>query len=129
MTAATRRFEALRRVEAALAVRYPASFDAGVDELVALSATSGFQRAFAGTRLLLEAEEVRKARIRVGGHLLPFMLSEGEHPDVYAFEPSLASVEPKVVTWCIHTTVHEWPGFPHFMAWLRRFCEQPAPSK
>jgi hypothetical protein len=122
-------YEALRRVEAALAVRYPASFDAGVDELGAFAATSGFHRAFAATRLLIEVEDVRKARIGMGGRLLPFMLSEGEHPDVYAFEPSVAGVEPKVVTWCIHTTVHEWPDFPHFMAWVRRFCEQPQPSK
>jgi hypothetical protein len=121
--------EALKRVEAALGARYPASFLASVDELAALTVTSGFRCAFPMTRPLYEVEQVRKARILVGGRCLPFMHSQAKHPDIYAFEPSLAGAEAKVVVWCVHTTVYEWPDFHHFMSWVHRRCDEARASK
>ena len=121
--------EALRRVEAALGLTYPASFHAGAHALVALSATSGFQRAFPATRLLLDVEETRNARRQVHGRLVPFMYSEAQHPDIYAFEPGPAGSEPKVVVWCVHTTVYEWPDFSRFMSWVNQLCDRGLASK
>jgi len=115
--------DVLRRVEAALGVKYPDSFHARADELAALAVTARFRRAFPATRLLLEVEEVRRARDDVGGGLVPFMVSAAEHPDIYAFEPGRAGAQPKVVVWCVHTTVHEWPDFARFLAWVRELCD------
>jgi len=114
----------LDRVETSLRVRYPPSFQAAVETFVELASSSKFQRVFPMTRPLLELEEVREARNRVGGRLLPFMVSEAPAPDIYAFEPALADLEPKVVIWCEHTTVHVWPDFPNFISWLRQTCGQ-----
>jgi hypothetical protein len=116
--------EALRRIEVALDVQYPASFHVGVKELVALAATAGFQRAFPATTLLLDVEEVRGARKDVGGRLLPFMRSAAVHPDVYAFEQNRAGAEAKVVVWCVHTTVQEWSDFAQFLVWVRDLCDK-----
>lgn len=108
--------DALRRIEVALGIRYPVSLHERVNELVALGGTTGFQRAFPATALLLDVEQVRRARKEVGGRLLPFMRSAAEHPDIYAFEPG---AEGKVVVWCVHTTVREWADFAQFLSWVR----------
>jgi hypothetical protein len=120
--------DALRRVEVALGARYPASFHARAAELVALAATSGFQRAFPGTRLLLDAEEVRGAFQHLGGRLVPFMRSTAAYPDFYAFEPGREGAEPRVVVWCVHTTVHDWSDFAQFLSWVRDNCDKASPS-
>lgn len=114
--------EALRRVEAGLGASYPASFHAGAEDLVALAATSEFQRAFPATRLVLDVEEARSYRAFVGKHLIPFMYTAAEHPDIYAFESGAVGAEPTVVVWCVHTTVHGWPDFSRFMEWVRQLC-------
>jgi hypothetical protein len=111
--------EALRRIERALGTAYPASFYVRLDELAALTATPGFQRAFPATRLLLDIADVRHACRRSGGRLLPFMYSAAEQPDFYAFEPDGGQPEPRVVVWCVHTTVQAWPSFTQFMLWVR----------
>jgi hypothetical protein len=121
--------DALRRVEVALGVRYPASFHARVGELAALAATAACQRGFPATKPLLDLEEVRSARKHVGGRLVPFMRSEREHPDIYAFEHGRPGGEPKVVVWCVHTTVHEWSDFARFLAWVRELCDDAHASK
>lgn len=116
--------DALRRIEVALGATYPGSLHARVNELVALGATPGFQRAFPATVLLLDAEEVRRARKEVGGRLLPFMRSAAEHPDIYAFEQGGPEAEAKVVVWCVHTTVGEWPDFAQFLSWVSDLCDK-----
>ena len=116
--------DAIGGIEVALGVRYPASFHARVNELMTLAGSERFQQAFPATSLLLTAEEVRAARKEVGGRLVPFMRSAAEHPDIYAFEPGGESSEPKVVVWCVHTTVHEWPDFEQFLAWVRKTCDE-----
>jgi hypothetical protein len=95
-----------------------------MNELVALGGTTGFQRAFPATVLLLDVEEVRRARKEVGGRLLPFMRSAAEHPDIYAFEPEREGAEAKVVVWCVHTTVKEWTDFAQFLLWVRAICDK-----
>lgn len=114
----------VRGIEVALGIGYPASFHARVDELVTLAGSARFQQAFPATSVLLAAEEVRAARKEVGGRLVPFMRSAAEHPDIYAFEPGADGSEPKVVVWCVHTTVHEWPDFAQFLAWVRKTCDE-----
>jgi len=121
--------DALRRIELEIGARYPASFHARVDEFVALAATAQFQRSFPATKILLDAAEVRSARKNVGRRLVPFMRSAAEQPDIYAFESSNEGAEPKVVVWCVHTTVHEWTDFTQFLSWVREFCEKQCTSK
>lgn len=116
--------DGLRRVEAALGVRYPASFHARADELAALAVTASFQRALPATTLLLDADEVRSVREQVGSGLIPFMRSAAQHPDIYAFEQGRAGEQPKVVVWCVHTTVHEWPDFDQFLSWVRALADR-----
>lgn len=115
----------LRGIEVALGVRYPQSFHAGLHELLELTHSVGFARALPSTRLLLDVADVHSARQHAGGRLLPFMLTEREQPDVYAFEPDRGDAEPAVVVWCVHTVVHEWKDFPAFMRWARDLCNPP----
>lgn len=115
--------DVIQRIEVALGAKYPASFHARADELVTLAASARFSRAFPATKLVRDAEAARAARKEVGGRLLPFMRSEAAHPDIYAFEPGGAGPEPKVVVWCVHTTVHDWPDFAQFLSWLRETCD------
>jgi hypothetical protein len=94
---------------------HPPSFQARFEELSVFCASARFAAVFPGTRLLT-AHEART--VHVGRGLRPFMVTEREHPDVYAFDTNTPGPEHAVVVWSVHTVVQQWSDFEVFFRWL-----------
>lgn len=112
----------LSALERDLNLSYPTSFHLALANFIELCEAASFAASFPKTHLLLTASEVQVARRESESRLLPFMLSEDNFPDIYAFDLSSQGPEYTVVVWAVHTAVHQWSGFTEFLAWVQEQC-------